>query len=174
MSEDGLSSYKEASERKLQKAEELIEALKKENQSLKKELKEAATAIPINNQSNTTSSQQKKENPLSESITNLYENMCGLRIVEDQNESANVWHCSVEGKHGHFTFDLSLSSSENADEEEGEDDERTTYVYTPTFGPSTPIANRLPSYLQCEISFAEDQLQLFFWRALNFLMSHQS
>lgn len=176
-SEDGLSSYKEASERKFQKAEELIEALKNENQSLKKELKEAVIATPINNQSNTTtSSLQKKGNPLSESITNLYESMCGLRIVEDQNESAaNVWHCSVEGKHGHFTFDLSLQSSESADEEEGEDDERTiTYVYTPTFGPSTPIANRLPSYLQCEISFAEDQLQLFFWRALNFLMSHQS
>lgn len=163
-SEDkNLSSYKEASERKLLKAEEIIEALRKENESLKKEIKEViSNAIPT-----PTSNTKIAFNPIPESIINLYESMCGLKIVS---ESTNVWHCSVEGKHGHFTFDLSLVSSENS----ASNDEGPTYIYTPTFGPSTPIAKRLPSYLQCEISFMEDQLQLFFWRALNFLMSHQS
>jgi len=48
------------------------------------------------------------------------------------------------------------------------------YEYKPTFSPKSAIASRLPAYLLEEIQFDADQLQLFFWRALNFLMTAPS
>lgn len=58
-----------------------------------------------------------------------------------------------------FTFDLRC------------DQEGSQYEYRPTFGLHSSMASRLPAYLREEIAFDADQLQLFFWRALNFLMT---
>lgn len=58
-----------------------------------------------------------------------------------------------------FTFDLRS------------DQDGVQYEYRPTFSLDSSMASRLPAYLQEEIAFDADQLQLFFWRALNFLMT---
>lgn len=58
-----------------------------------------------------------------------------------------------------FTFDLRSAQ------------DGSQYEYQPTFNLNSSMASRLPAYLQEEIVFDADQLQLFFWRALNFLMT---
>lgn len=58
-----------------------------------------------------------------------------------------------------FSFDLTLEEAESQ------------YRYAPTFPERSQIASRLPAYLMEEITFDRDQIQLFFWRALNFLMT---
>lgn len=90
-------------------------------------------------------------------MLNLYRNLSGLAVTT---LCENKWSCSLEGRHGAYSFELEF------DPEEGE------FTYTPVPSKdSGSVWERLPSYLKEEIVFGEGYLQSFFWRALNFLMS---
>jgi hypothetical protein len=113
--------------------------------------------------------------------------MCGLEIIQASHDE-NVFNCALTGRNGSFDFTLTAVRSDGTgDISSGEPnlyssrDSISTngnvifqYIYSPAFLPSSAIASRLPAYLLEEIAFDADQLQPFFWRALNFLMSLSS
>lgn len=173
-----LEQYKENAESRIKASESLIESLRLENQALKQHLKEASSSINLRSDNHRMSdisiiTNDRVEQP--KPLIDLYRRMSGMQILVDS-ESTNLWHCSLEGRHGgtlspfltslvtllEFTFDLRLN------------EEASEYSYTPTFPAKSVIASRLPAYLLEEIAFDCDQIQSFFWRALNFLMTNPS
>lgn len=73
--------------------------------------------------------------------------------------SDSKWSCTLEGRHGAYSFELEY------------DAEESEYTYTPVFTKESTVWERLPGYLKEEIVFDDGYVQAFFWRALNFLMS---
>lgn len=178
-----LEDYKKTSEERIMAAERVIDSLRRENEALKTRLEEHTGSTNGNLAAPRTPSRLSDASTLTVERTDLfrpllelYESLSGLRVTTDLDQE-RLWHCSLGGRQGgmpsppfpslslfspvpvEFAFDLAF------DEQEGQ------YRYTPKFPPKSPIASRLPGYLQDEIAFDPDQLQLFFWRALNFLMS---
>ncbi len=172
--ERALEDYKRAAERRIQAAEALIEALRQENEVLSKRSSEEERlhhllphAGRLSDVSSTSTARggggafggrAEDDGPL-QAVVDLYQSLSGLQVSPDDERPSSLWHCSIGGRQGAFTFDLCLDAPARQ------------YAYKPTFPPHAPIVARLPGYLQEEISFDCDQLQLFFWRALNFLMS---
>lgn len=152
-----LEEYKKTSEERITAAERVIESLKRENEALKKSC-EAAIVPRTPSRLSDVSTLATERTDLVRPLLDLYENLSGLRVSADLDQP-RLWHCSIAGRQGEFAFDLTL------------DEEDAQCRYTPHFSSKSPIAARLPGYLQEEIVFDVDQLQLFFWRALNFLMS---
>jgi hypothetical protein len=150
-----LEEYKKSAEDRIKAAERVIEGLRKENESLRRKAESGpAKSARVSDVSAVSADQANGLRP----IVDLYGRLSGLEILSDL-ETENLWHCSINGRQGDFTFDLSF------------EEEERQYSYVPTFSTKMPISSRLPAYLQEEIVFDCDQLQLFFWRALNFLMS---
>lgn len=83
--------------------------------------------------------------------------MTGLEVTPVSEEH---WKCRLSGRKGGFDFELELV-----------DPAQGVLCYRPMFGREDAVCERLPSYLTEEIEFGVDQVQLFFWRAFNFLMS---
>jgi len=86
----------------------------------------------------------------------LYSNLTGLEMSPLEE---NKWSCTIQGRHGSYSFQLEFDS------------EAEEYTYTPVQTHESTVWERLPGYLKEEIVFGEGYLQSFFWRALNFLMS---
>lgn len=176
-----LEEYKKSAEQRIQAAERLIESLRQENNDLRTRTAQAALSPsppPLPRLSD-VSSLSTQEEPLRTArsvggsalgpIIELYQSLTGLAISATE-DSDNLWRCTIAGRQGglaprvsltrpEFAFDLSL------------DTQVAQYCYQPTFSPHAEITTRLPAYLQEPIVFDCSQLQLFFWRALNFLMS---
>ena len=156
-----MEQYKRTHEARAQAAESLIQALRTENAQLKATLSNAtelsggrrdSIASTISSTSTTTSTTANT------SIMEVYRLMSGLEITNVASEER--WKCRLSGRKGGFDFELEL-----VDAAQG------VLCYRPMFGREDRVCERLPSYLTEEIEFGVDQLQLFFWRAFNFLMS---
>jgi len=89
-------------------------------------------------------------------MIDLYRELTGIDI---QSASENQWECTIGGRQGEYSFELNFDPSEDQ------------YSYRPLIEDQSPVWTKLPTYLKEEISFDRDQIQLFFWRALNFLMT---
>lgn len=154
--EELLAQYQRTHEAKAKAADSLIAALRAENAQLKNALQQEpnrrdsilSTASTSTVTSNTTSSS---------TVLEVYRLMTGL---ETSPISEEHWKCRLSGRKGSFDFELELT-----------DAAKGVLCYRPMFGREDEVWARLPSYLTEEIEFGVDQLQLFFWRAFNFLMS---
>lgn len=165
-------------------SDRLIISLKKENELLKSKLEQfslqsSSSSSQSNNMGNNEISinggtsrsiipslQSLSNIPLNSSLNlnnlldhpllNLYSKLSGLSITPLSN---NEWNCDISGRLGSYSFTLKFDDGE--------------YLYIPRSNPkdNKEVWERLPAYLKEEIAFDTDQIQLFFWRALNFLMT---
>lgn len=165
-----LSEYKRTAETRDHAAQKLIESLKNENALLKERVESQTRSRRDSNVSvmSTTSvgTSIEARNVILlfviisycclENIIELYRNLCGLSM---ETLEENKWSCTVEGRHGCYSFELEY------------DADQAEYTYLPVFTKESTVWERLPGYLKEEIIFGEGYIQSFFWRALNFLMS---
>lgn len=153
-------------------AEQLISALKSENERLKSQVNDlsATNANSSNRRDSSVSVASTTSSVASTSLdgqslarqVDLYRELSGLDL---EVVGQFAWKCSLSGRLGTLRFDLCFNEASEH------------FEYTPNIqqhDSSSSIANVLPAYLLEEISFGPDQLQLFFWRAMNFLMQNSS
>ena len=159
-----MEEYKQKSEARSHAASSLINSLREENTRLKASLQEFygsngnAAQRRDSITSITTTTSTLSNTPI-DRILELYRVLTGLEISATALDESH-WRCRLSGKKGGFDFELELVNFENG-----------SFCYRPLFSPEDAIFTRLPSYLTEEIEFGADHLQLFFWRAFNFLMS---
>ncbi|CAG8530933.1 6632_t:CDS:1 [Diversispora eburnea] len=95
---------------------------------------------------------------------NLYQDLSNLLIqnVKFISQNEQSFTCILSGRNGSLVFKLTFNGDE--------------YLYEPSINPDrdAELLNILPDYLREEISFEKDNLDLFFWRALNFLQKRES
>jgi hypothetical protein len=159
-----LEEYKQKGEARIQAASSLINSLREENARLKAALQEHSdNSIGVGNRRDSTASitttTSMTSNASIDRLLELYRVLTGLEISTTGVDDTH-WKCRLSGKKGGFDFELELVNFEAG-----------TFCYRPLFSTDDAISTRLPSYLTEEIEFGADHLQLFFWRAFNFLMS---
>ena len=149
-------------------ADQLISGLKAENERLKKQISETQSTrreSSVSVLSSTASSTSDRLTGLSRQV-DLYRELTGLEMVEVQtgeDEDRMQWKCSLIGRSPNHPLNFTLSFSA-ANE---------SFEYVPDIPAGSLLTSTLPAYLQEDISFGPEQLQLFYWRAMNFLMSQR-
>jgi hypothetical protein len=156
-----LEEYKQKSEARSQAASSLINSLREENARLKSALQESTSLGGQRRDSITsiTTTTSTASSAYLDRTLELYRVLTGLDISTTAVDETR-WKCRLSGKKGGLDFELELVNFETG-----------TFCYRPLFSADDSIFTRLPSYLTEEIEFGADHLQLFFWRAFNFLMS---
>jgi hypothetical protein len=141
----------------------LIAGLKTENERLKAQVQQLAASetrresnVSTTSATSSSSSTSEQQSQQLSRLIDLYREMTGLEM-EVSGDFA--WKCALTGRLGTLHFDLSF------------DEDALSFEYVPRVPQSSPLVKSLPAYLMEEISFGPEQLQLFLWRAMNFLMT---
>lgn len=94
----------------------------------------------------------------------LFEDLTNLLIqnVKFVSQNERSFTCILSGRNGSLVFKLTFNGNE--------------YLYEPSINPERDarLLSILPDYLQEEITFKTEKLDLFFWRIQNFLQKSES
>ena len=156
-------------------AERTIKSLQKENEELKRQLKEGETDNLRDNTLKDNRKDSDNDNIISisdtsndsseseflmeiEKILKIYSNFTGLKITPSPTSPLSQWHCDFSSRSGDVSFNFELIY----------DSELEKYQYIPQSGSDGKIKN-LPDFLTLDILMTSDQMQMFFWRLLDTL-----
>lgn len=145
-------------------ADQLINGLKSENERRKAQIQQLTNNSRRDSNvsvTSTTSSHSSTADQLQNlsRLADLYRELSGLEM---ESVSEWTWKCTLTGRLGSLNFTLHF------------DEDAESFEYTPQVPSNSPLVSVLPAYLLEDISFGPEQLQLFFWRAMNFLMTSES